>query len=216
MKKIIVIGAGGHAKVLVDIILKEKKYHLAGFLDNNLETGTKVMGFEVLGKDENLLDVIDEYSIYGGIIAIGDNINRKKISENISNKINGFKFINCIHPAASIGNSVKIGVGNVFMAGSIINSSSCIGNHCIFNTNSSVDHDNLIDDYVNISPNVVIGGGATIKKAVQVGMGAIVLEGLTLNTNCIVGAGSLINKNTKPNSVYYGIPAKFVKKNLKI
>ena len=147
-KQVVIIGAGGHAKVIADIILKsgDKVY---GFLDDKLEEGTiiannknlKVIGdfnsrfsLPVTRKNENL-----EF-----IIAIGDNKKRKEIAEKSNPDI---KYYTAIHPTANIGMDVKIGEGTVIMANACINSSAQIGKHCIINTGAIIEHDNKIGDY---------------------------------------------------------------------
>ena len=104
-----------------------------------------------------------------------------------------------------------MGEGNVVMAGATINTSSEISNHCIFNTNCSIDHDNRIADFASIAPNGVTGGNVEVGEFSAIGIGATVKHNVSIGYNCIIGACSLVNKDTKSNSVYYGIPAKFIR-----
>jgi sugar O-acyltransferase (sialic acid O-acetyltransferase NeuD family) len=209
--KIIIIGAGGHSKVIVDIIQNEQKYEIAGFIDNNLPTGHKVLDYKVLGKKEEINTLINKHEIFGGIIAIGDNFIRSNVEKKIKQLCNEFKFINCIHPKSNIAFNVVMGQGNVVMAGATINTSSEISNHCIFNTNCSIDHDNRIANFASIAPNAVTGGNVEVGEFSAIGIGATVKHSVSIGYNCIVGASSLVNKDTKSNSVYYGIPAKFIR-----
>ena len=209
--KIIIIGAGGHSKVIVDIIQNEQKYEIVGFIDNNLPIGHEVLDYKVLGKEDELNALIDRHEIYGGVIAIGDNFIRRNIDKKIKQLCSDFKFVNCIHPKSNIAFNVDMGEGNVVMAGATLNTSSQIGNHCILNTNCSIDHDNKIASYVSIAPNAVTGGGVEIGEFSVIGIGATVEHNIIIGDNCIIGASSLVNKNTKPNSVYYGIPARYVR-----
>ena len=212
MKKVIIIGSGGHSKVIVDIIINQGKYEIAGFIDNYLPVGHKVLNYEVLGKEEELNTLIYEYSIFGGIVAIGDNYVRCNVVEKVKGLCNEFKFINCIHPKSHIAFDVAMGEGNVIMAGTTINTSSEIASHCIFNTNSSIDHDNKISNFVSIAPNAVCGGNVIVNEFSAIGIGATVQHNVSISNNCIVGANSLVNKDTKPNSIYYGLPAKYIRK----
>ena len=209
--KIIIIGTGGHSKVIVDIIQNEQKYEIAGFIDNNLPKGHKVFDYEVLGKEQEINNLINKYKIFGGIIAIGDNFIRSNVEKKIRLLCNEFKFINCIHPNSNIAFNVVMGEGNVVMAGATINTSSEISNHCIFNTNCSIDHDNRIADFASIAPNGVTGGNVEVGEFSAIGIGATVKHNVSIGYNCIIGACSLVNKDTKSNSVYYGIPAKFIR-----
>lgn len=211
MERIIIIGAGGHAKVVIDIILHEKKYQLFGLIDNNFPLDHEVLGFKVLGSDDELSSIIEKNHICGGVIAVGDNYRRYEIFKNIKKINQEFQFINCIHPKSNIGIDVKIGEGNVVMAGVTVNSSTTIGDHCILNTNCSIDHDNNISSFTSIAPNAVCGGNVTINQYSAVGIGATILHNITVGTNCIVGANSLVNKDADSNSVYYGVPAQFIR-----
>ncbi|MDB4721240.1 acetyltransferase [Verrucomicrobiales bacterium] len=212
MKKIIIIGAGGHSKVLIDIIQKEAKYKLVGLIDDYFKVGSIVMGYEVIGNMKTFNEVITEQKIYGGVVAFGDNYKRSVCAEKINSSNPNFCFVNCIHPKSTIGENVLIGVGNVFMAGTIINSGSIIENHCILNTNSSLDHDCLMSNYSSIAPNVTIGGNVKIGKYSAIGIGTNVFHKITIGQNCIIGGGSLVTNDAKDNSLYYGSPCQFIRK----
>ena len=209
--KIIIIGAGGYSKVIVDIIHNDQKYEIAGFIDNNLPIGHKVLDYKVLGKEEEINNLINKQEIFGGVIAIGDNFIRSNVEKKIKQLCNEFKFINCIHPKSNIAFNVVMGEGNVVMAGATINTSSEISNHCIFNTNCSIDHDNRIANFASIAPNAVTGGNVEVGEFSAIGIGATVKHNISIGYNCIIGASSLVNKDTKSNSVYYGVPAKFIR-----
>ncbi len=209
--KILIIGAGGHAKVIVDIIKKENKFEILGFLDNSLKKGKKILGYEVLGNEDDINLLMSKQNVFGGIIAIGDNYSRSLLAKKIKKLCKEFKFINCIHPMSSIAFDVTLGEGNVVMAGATINTSSKIGNHCILNTNSSIDHDNNLQNFSSLAPNSVTGGNVIVGKFSAIGIGATIQQNISIADNCIVGASSLVNKNTKSDSVYYGVPARFIR-----
>ena len=165
MKNIVVIGSGGHAKVVADILLKRKEVlkeelNIIGFLDDNFQNleYREIFNIPILGS----LELIEEFKNkdYEYIIAIGNNLIRKKIAEKYSSLI----YYIAIHPTAVIGNMVTIEEGTVVMANAVINSYSKIGKHCILNTSCVVEHDNRIEDYVHISPNVTLCGGVIIKE----------------------------------------------------
>ena len=144
--KLIIIGASGHGKVVADIAIKMNKWQSIAFLDDDESIKTS-MGLEVIGKTAHAFSYKDEADYF---VAIGSNTTREKIQKKlIEQRLN---VVSLIHPSVVIGKDVEIGIGSVVMAGVVINSSSRIGNGCIINTSSSLDHDNVIEDYVHISP----------------------------------------------------------------
>lgn len=210
MKEIVIIGAGGHAKVIIDIILQRKKnlndnLLIKGILDDSFSENEEkdLFGIPIIGKVNKVLELSS--NIYY-VIAIGNNGIRKKISQNYKK----LKYITLIHPRAIIGENVSIGIGTVLMAGSIINSHTKIGKHCIINTGSIIEHDNIIEDYVHISPNVTLCGGVSIGQKSWIGAGATLIQGIKIEEKCIVGAGSVVIRNIKKMSKVIGIPGKNV------
>lgn len=207
-----IIGSGGHSKVIVDIVLKERKYSIAGFIDGKVQKGNKVLGYEILGNEEHLSHLIDEFDIFGGIIAVGDNYVRHMLVKKIKNLHKDFNFVNCIHPSAQIAYDVVIGEGNAIMPGTSINTSTVIGNHCIINTNCSVDHDNLIKDFISFAPNSSSGGNTSVGQFSAIGIGAALSHNIKIAQNCIIGANSYVNNSTEADSIYYGSPARYIRK----
>src|SRR5690606_623695 len=121
------------------------------------------------------------------------------------------KFINAIHPTAIIGKKVKLGDGIAIMAGVIVNSDSSIGNFCILNTNSFLEHDGAMHNYSSISSGVRTGGNFTLMECSAICIGAIVMENIIIENDTIIGAGSLVNKNIPSLVVAYGSPVKIIK-----
>lgn len=203
MEKVVIIGAGGHSKVILDILIKNK-INIVGFLDDNLKKETIINGYPVLGKICNCLDFDDNTSF---VIAIGNNQIRKKIAT-LYNKL---EWATVIHPTAVIGNYVNIGKGTVVMANSVINSNSKIGNHCIINTGSIVEHDNFIEDFVHISPGALLGGTVHIGSLTHIGIGSVIKNNVFIAQDIIVGAGTVVVKDLKERSTYIGVPARRLK-----
>jgi len=212
MNNVVIFGGSGHTKVLIDIIQKEGKYNLLGLIDNKLPIKSKILGYDVLGSESSLGMITKENNVYGGVIGIGDNSVRANVRDKILKICPNFKFVNCIHPNSVIGKDVVIGEGNVVMAGAIINPSSTLKNHCIVNTNSSLDHDCVMSNFSSLAPNSTIGGNVTIGEFSVIGIGSNVLQGIKIGYNCIVGSGSLVCKDTTDNSVFYGIPSKYIRR----
>lgn len=202
-KKVVIIGASGHARVIADIV-KSSGDNLVGFLDDNMDIQGNVI-FEdkiVLGttKEEDIEKYKDNYFIIG----IGSNRVRKLISEKYPN----LKYYTAIHPNAIIGSNVEIGEGTVLMAGTVINIGTKIGKHCIVNTCSSLDHDNLIEDFVHISPGAHLAGTVKVMECTWICTGVTVINNITIEKNNIIGAGAVVVKNIEDcNKTYIGIPA---------
>lgn len=205
-KNVIIIGAGGHAKVIADIIEKSGD-EIVGFLDDNKELGTTVINnYKIIGDLNNRFTMAVTKKDVEFIIAIGDNRKREEISHSPN-----LKFYTAIHPSAQIGLDVEIQEGTVVMANSCINSSAKIGKHCIINTGSIIEHDNIIEDCVHISPNAALGGTVKIGENTHVGIGSIVKNNITICQNCIIGAGAVVVKDILEEGTYVGVPVNRIK-----
>ena len=202
-KDVIILGAGGHAKVIADIVIKFGD-NLLGFLDDNVEVGTKIIGdYAVMGTLEDSTSLSQRgnniYFAYG----IGDN----KVRRNIHDKFR-LNYYTAIHPTAVIGLNVQIGEGTVIMPNAVINSSAKIGIGCIINTCAVVEHDNVIGDFVHISPNATLCGRVYVGDYTHIGAATVVRNNINICDNVIVGAGAVIIKNITEQGVYVGVPAK--------
>ncbi len=165
--------------------------------------GTKVLGYNVLGKIEDINNMKKNTSY---VIAIGNNYIREQIYQKYK-----MKLYTAIHPTAVIAKDVSIGEGTVVMANACINSSAKIGKNCIINTGVIVEHENIIEDYVHISPNATLAGNVKIGKFTHIGAGATVINNKTITSNCIIGAGATVVKDINKKGTYVGIPAKLMK-----
>lgn len=207
-KNVVIIGAGGHAKVIADIIQKSGDV-IFGLLDDNLEEGTIIdnnNNLKVIGDLNKRFTLPITHKDLEFIVAIGDNKKRKEIVEN--NKIPNVKYYTAKHPSAVIGMNVNIGEGTVIMPNVCINSSAKIGKHCIINTGAIIEHDNKIEDYVHISPNATLCGTVTIGENTHIGAGATIKNNIEIASDCIIGAGAVVVKNIKETGTYIGVPAK--------
>lgn len=209
--KIIIIGASGHAKVVIDIIEKQNKYDIFGLIDSHKPIGYNVFDYEVLGTEALIPELIKNHQIQAGIIAIGDNAQRKRMVDKIAAISSKFKYIKAIHPQAVIGKNVIIEEGTVIVAGAIINACSKIKRHSIINTKGSIGHDCFLEDFVSVAPGATVGGNVTIKEGGIVGIGATILGKCTIEQQALVGAGALVNKDIPAYTVVYGVPAKAIR-----
>jgi len=211
-ENIVIIGTSGHSKVIVDIIEKENKYNIAGFLDLLKDTTESVLGYPIIGKQEDILKVIAQYQITGGIVAIGDNWVRHKVVKIITNIFPNFVFIKAIHPSVQIAKEATIEEGSVVMAGAIINTQTQIGKFCIVNTKSSLDHDCSMKNFSSIAPGTTIGGNVKIGEFSAIGLGANIIHNITIGNHVVIGAGSCIIQDICDCIVAYGVPAKVKRK----
>ena len=206
MEKIIICGASGHAKVIIDVIEKQKQYEISGiFEDTPGMVGTKFLGYPVLGK------IVDFNKNDKGIVAVGDNYVRHQVVERIKNINNKFQFICAIHPSAVIGESVRLGEGTFVAAGAIINAHAVIGKHCIINTLSSVDHDVIIGDFSTAAPGSHIGGSSVIGAFSTISMGVNVIQRIKIGAGTLIGAGSTVIKDIPEGVLAFGTPAKVIR-----
>jgi sugar O-acyltransferase (sialic acid O-acetyltransferase NeuD family) len=212
MKKIVLFGGGLHVHYCIDTIEKEAKYQIIGITDPYKEVGADLYGYKVIGRQEDLLRLIGEYDIYGGLITIGDNWARKHVFEVVQSLKSDFVFVNTIHPAALIGRDVELGIGNVIMAGAIINPGARMGNFCFVATGAHLEHDNIMHDFSSISAGSITGGKVEIGKLSAITLGVTVVDRLKIGENSVVGAGSLVLNDVPDNVLVYGSPAKIIRK----
>ncbi|TCT12860.1 sugar O-acyltransferase (sialic acid O-acetyltransferase NeuD family) [Natranaerovirga pectinivora] len=202
--RLLIIGASGHGKVVADIAIKMNKWQDIAFLDDD-DSIKKSMGLEVIGKTSDAYTYKDEADFF---VAIGNNATRKKIQEKLEEE--GVSVVKLIHPSTILGTDVEIGNGTVLMAGVVINSSGRIGKGCIINTSCSLDHDNLIGDYVHISPGVRLAGTVNISKECWIGIGSVISNNVNICSGCKLGAGSVVVKDITESGTYVGVPVRRV------
>lgn len=210
MKKIVIVGSSGHAKVIIDIVHREGKYKIVGLLDRFRKVGEETLGYKILGKEENIAELMKSHALEGVFVAIGDNFYRAKSATLIRGLCPSLPFVSVIHPGAIIGESVSVGAGSAVMAGVCIASCVSIGKFCILNTNSSIDHDSTLGDYGSLAPGVTTGGKCQIGQYSAIGVGAILTSGACVGEHTIVGAGSLVLKPVDSFVTAYGVPARMV------
>ena len=201
MKRLCIIGASGHGKVVADIAQKMGEYKEIFFLDDAVKGNC--MGFSVLGKTNLVFSFLETAEIF---IAIGNAKIRAKFLEALIGA--GAKIPILIHPNTSIGTNVSIGEGTVLMAGAVINPDSKIGRGCIINTAASVDHECVLDDYVHVAVGAHLCGNVKIEKHTWIGAGVTVSNNILICERCMIGAGSVVVRNIEEEGVYMGIPAK--------
>ena len=199
MKKLIIIGASGHGKVVADIA-ERNGYTNIVFLDDDIKT-VECAGFPVLGKSTEA----PEGEIF---VAIGNTADRKHLMEYYCNR----SMPVLIHPNAVVAKDVKIGAGTVVMAGAVINPGAIIGTGCIINTCSSVDHDSVVSDYVHIAVGSHLCGTVVVGPETLIGAGATISNNVHICGKCTIGAGALVIKSIETPNTYIGVPVKSMSK----
>lgn len=212
MDNAVIIGSSGHAKVIIDIVQQEGKYNLVGLLDRFRDVGEQTLGYSILGKEEDLPVLIKAYALKGAFVAIGDNSMRSQVVARIKEISPSLPFVSAIHPKASIATGVSIGEGAVVMSGVSVNPCCSVGRFCILNTNSSLDHDSILEDFASLAPGATTGGNCQIGRYSAIGIGAVLIHGVHIGDHTVIGAGSLVIKSIEPFVVAYGVPAKTIRK----
>ena len=205
-KPIIMIGNGGHASVLTEMLLAQKET-IIGFTAPTSEENA--FGLTYLGSDE----VIEEYNpadieLVLGIGTIKPSPLREKIFTKFTQKKYHFKSI--IHPSAIIAPSVQLGQGVQIMAGTIIQTNTTVADNSIINTGALIDHDCQISSHIHIAPGTKISGSVHIEKGTHVGTGATIIQGIHIGSNCLIGAGAVVVNNIANDIKAVGVPAKEV------
>lgn len=196
--RLIIIGAGGHGRVIADNAYKNG-YKEIKFIDDSAKGSC--MGFEIIGTTRDIEGLNDGRTDF--VIGVGDNLTRKKISEKFD-----VNWVSLIHPSAQLAIDAKVGEGTVIMAGTVLNAGAEVGKHCIINTNSIIEHDNVIEDYVHVSPGVSLGGTVRVGEGTHIGIGATVINNINICSGCIIGAGAVVISHIAKSGTYVGVPVK--------
>lgn len=205
MKPVIIIGGGGHAKVVAST-LAELKIPVLGFVDPDASKPT-LLGLSRLGGDEAILaHPPDSVLLAQGLGSVGPGSPRAKVFDH--HKSLGYNFVTATHPAATVAAEVEIGEGTVIFAGAIVQPGAQIGRNCILNTRCSVDHDCHIGAHNHIAPGATLSGSITTGADCHLGVGCTIIQGISLGEGVLVGAGSVVLKKVPSGTSVFGIPAR--------
>lgn len=206
--KILLIGAGGHAKCMIDILARQCEYQLVGIIGREDESISELMGFQVFKGDAHL-EFFWRQGIHKILIGVGgyrNNNTRKDIFFRL--KSMHFEIVNLIDATATIAEDVIMGDGVVIFPGVIINPGVKIGNNVIVNNGSIICHDTVVQDHVNISPGVTIGASSSIGEGAFFALGSSAISGVQIGSEILVAAGAMVTCDISEPGVYFGIPAK--------
>lgn len=195
----IIYGASGHAKVIIDC-LQASQVPITAIFDDNPEI-EQLLGLPVSGPYQAQHQPEEPI-----IIAVGNNQIRQKITTLVQHT-----YGKVIHPSAVISAYAKVGDGTVVFHHAVIQASATIGRHCIINTSASVDHDCVLEDFVHISPNTTLSGNVSVGEGTHIGAGAIVIPGISIGKWCVIGAGTVVTKDIPDYATAVGVPARIIK-----
>jgi sugar O-acyltransferase (sialic acid O-acetyltransferase NeuD family) len=213
MDTVVIIGAGGHGRVVLDILRAADAYKPMGFIDaNHSLQGCQIDGLEVLG-DFSILETLKFKGVTGAVVAIGDNSVRRRYAEIIYSL--NLNLINAIHPSANIAGNAIIGENVVIAAGSLVCAHCKIGNSVILNTGCIIDHESIVANSAHICPGAKLAGRVVVDSGAFVGIGATIIQNVRIGTDSIVGAGAVVINDIPPCVTVVGVPAKILKTNKK-
>jgi len=197
--QIAVIGAGGHAKVVISTLQAAGRHPAAAFDDDEGKWGSEILGVPVAGAITAVRD--GEYDL--GVIAIGNNSKRKEISATVT-----LEWITVTHPSAYVHPSASLGCGTVVFAGAVIQPETVIGDHAIVNTGATIDHDCGIGDFAHIAPGASLAGKVVVGEGTLIGIGSSVIPGIRIGSWITLGAGAVAVRDLPDKAVAIGVPAR--------
>jgi UDP-perosamine 4-acetyltransferase len=204
---IIVVGGGGHAKVVISILKKLESYRILGYTD--FKDRGRISGVPYLGSDAELEALTSRSKDLSVVLAVGQvglGKTRFELWERLRRLALRFPLI--VSPGAIVNEEVMGGEGAVVMDGAIVNSGATLGRGAIINTHSTVEHDVILSDWVHVAPGAILCGGVTVGSFSMIGAGATVIEGTKIATNCVIGAGATVVRDLTEPGVYVGSPAR--------
>ena len=205
----VVLGGGGHARVVIDAALASGVIDLCAVLDSDSRRwGTELFGVPVRGGDELLPELVRQ-GVTGfvvGVGGVGDNRPRKRLFE--LGLAHGLQPVTVQHPSAICSTRAKVGVGTVLLAGSVVNAGAVLGVNVILNTGAIVEHDCVIGDHVHLATGAKLASAVRVGKLAHIGIGAAVRQCLSIGEGAVVGAGAVVVNEVAPWTVVVGIPAR--------
>ena len=202
---LLILGAGGHARVVADCALATKRWSNVVFLDDRYPEFDSMNGWPVVGGISDLESFVSEYSEMA--LGVGVSYENLRLELLIRGDQIGVQFPAIIHPAATISPFASVGAGSVVVAGAVINVNAHIGSGCIINTASVIDHDCSIGNGTHISPGTLLAGAVTVGEKVWIGMGAKILQCVSVGNEAIIGAGAVVLSDVPAHSKVVGVPA---------
>jgi sugar O-acyltransferase (sialic acid O-acetyltransferase NeuD family) len=202
-QKIILVGAGGHAKSCIDVIERTGKFQIRGIVATLDEIGKKVLGYEVIADETGLPELRRKFhNLHIAIGQIKSAENRVRLFDNALSM--NFNLPAIISPLAHISCHAIIDIGSVIMHQVIVNAAARVGKNCIINTKSMIEHDCQIGDYCHISTGAIVNGGVTVGDRTFIGSGSVIKEGLSIGANCLISMGSRVFHDLPAGTIFNG------------
>ena len=208
MEKIIVIGAGGLAKRLLDTVERTPGREIVGVVAPEHRAGERVFGHPVLGDDEQLADIVVRHGVDGALVAIGDNWRRATVARAAAARVPGLRFVSAVHPSAQVARGATIGRGATVAAAAVLDADARIGDFALVQPGAIVSHDVDVGEFASVGLRAVAGGAARIGAYAAVGAGATLIHRITVGEHAVIGAGSTVTRDIPAFAVAYGTPAR--------
>lgn len=203
-KSLILVGGGGHCKSVIDVA-ECAGFTITGILDLPEHLGNTVLGYPVIGTDNDISDFVNDALFLVTVGQIKDAGLRIKLHERIISE--GACLATLIAPTAHVSKYASIAEGTVIMHHAVVNADACVGKGCIINTFANVEHDSIVDDFCHISTGVIINGNCSVGQGAFLGSHSVMVNGTSIMAGCVFAAGSVIRKNVIRKGVYSGNPA---------
>jgi len=206
----LILGCGGHGRVVLDILMQGTQFEPVGFVDSNREyAGRRIDGIPVVGHPDQLADFRASLNVDRAIVAVGDNGIRRVFADRLERQ--GFELINAIHPSANLARNVTLGRNIVVAAGALVCAHCQIGDSVILNTGCIIDHESLIGTATHVCPGGRVAGRVTIESGAFVGIGATIIQSIRVGCEAVIGAGAVVIADVAPMSTVVGVPAREIK-----
>ena len=200
MDKIILIGAGGHARSCIDVLEKENQFEIAGLIEKGESISNESLGYPVIGTDDDLQVLRQQYK--NALITVGQ-IKSPKVRIKLFQLLKKLDFTLpvILSPKSYVSKHAQIGEGSIIMHGAIVNANAKIGINCIINNKSLIEHDVVIGDHCHISTGAIVNGEVSVGSESFIGSGAVTKQSISIDNNCVIGAGAVIKTDVELNQV---------------
>lgn len=202
--RIILVGAGGHARVCLEALLDDPTHEVVGCVSSTM-SAIDGLGVPLLGSDADVRSIAYERGATHVFVGIGDNAARAVVTRRCLDA--GLELATAVSRHARLSHTASVGPGAAVLPGATVNAASSVGTGAILNTNCTVDHDSTIGDFAHIAPGVAMAGGVHVGDGAFVGIGARVIPGIRIGARATVGAGATVIRDVHPDTVVIGVPA---------